>query len=224
MDTVHATDITPLWAPARQLTLAQARRRSFRVRWVRYAFLAAAAASIGLFAGYILRTAITQDARPLYLDESEAITMINPRFTGRDASGAIFTITAEAAKRRRTRDDAIDLVSPVLRDGNGSEVSAPSGFYDRASGILELYQDVKISDSAGYRFQSEGARVFTNENRIEGLAPLIGSGPLGDIAAESYEILDGGNRVVFKGRVRTVIYPDDTVGTENTQDALPDAP
>ena len=50
---------------------------------------------------------------------------------------------------------------------------------------------------------------------MEGLSPLEGKGPLGDIRADSYEILDGGNRIVFQGNVTTVIIP---TGSEATSD------
>ncbi|MBY9066237.1 LPS export ABC transporter periplasmic protein LptC [Hyphomonas sp. WL0036] len=216
MEATRHNDPISLWAPRRQLTLAQARRRSERVRYLRYGFVAAAAAAIGLFTGYIVRSAISQEAAPPPVDDSQAVTMINPRFTGRDAAGEIFTITAEAAQRRRARDGAVDLVSPVLRDSKGTEVKAPSGYYDRNTGILELYEDVRISDAAGYMFNSQGARLHVSEDRVEGLSPLEGRGPLGDIKADSYEILDGGDRIVFKGNVQTVIYPskaDNSAGT-----------
>lgn len=207
MEAARHNDPISLWAPRRQLTLAQARRRSERVRYLRYGFVGAAAVAIGLFMGYIVRSAITQDSRPPLVDDSQAVTMINPRFTGRDAVGEIFTITADAAQRRRARDGAVDLVAPVLRDSKGTEVKAPSGYYDRDTGILELYEDVRISDAAGYMFNSQGARLHISEDRVEGLSPLQGRGPLGDIKADSYEILDGGDRIVFKGNVQTVIYP-----------------
>lgn len=207
MEATRHNDPISLWAPRRQLTLAQARRRSERVKYLRYGFVAASAMAIGLFMGYILRSALTQDAAPPRVDDSQAVTMINPRFTGRDASGEIFTIIAEAATRRRSREGAVDLVGPIMRDAKGTEVHAPSGFYDRDLGILELYEDVRISDTAGYRFVSQGARVHVAEDRVEGLSPLEGKGPLGDIRADAYEILDGGDRIVFTGNVQTVIYP-----------------
>lgn len=207
MDATRHNDPVSLWAPRRQMTLAQARRRSGRVRVQRYVFVAAAAIAIGLFLGFILRSAITQGAQPPAIDDSEAVTMKNPRFTGRDSAGEIFTITADAAQGRRASDGTVDLVGPVMRDAKGSEVRAPSGYYNRDAGILELYEDVRISDADGYMFVSQGARLFIAEDRVEGLSPLEGRGPLGDIRADAYEIFDGGDRLVFTGNVYTVIYP-----------------
>ncbi len=207
MEAALTRDTDSLWAPRRQMTLAQARRRSERVRHMRHGFIACAAISIGLFLGYILRSAIASDNRAVAIEGAEAVTMVNPRFTGRNSDGQIFTITAAAAQRRRTGNESVDLISPVMTDAMGAEVQAPSGFYDPVAGVLELYEDVQISDKAGYKFVSKGARIILGEDRVVGLSPLSGSGPLGDIRSDSYEILDGGNRIVFTGNVRTVIYP-----------------
>jgi lipopolysaccharide export system protein LptC len=224
MDASLHHDTATLWAPRRQMTLAQARRRSDRVRYLRYALVGAAAASIGLFIGFVLRSALTQEASPPALRDAEAVTMINPRFTGRDSSGEVFTITADAAERRRAEAGVVDLVNPVMRDANGAELKAPTGYYDRNKGVLELYEAVNIKDSAGYSFVSRGARLILGEDRVEGLSPLEGKGPLGDIRADSYEILDGGNRIVFEGNVRTVIYPqpaEASAMSEGKQDGTP---
>lgn len=224
MDASLHHDPATLWAPRRQLTLAQARRRSERVRYLRYALVGAAAVSVGLFLGYVIRSALSQDARPPAVRDDEAVTMINPRFTGRDADGQVFTITADAAQRRRAEVGVVDLVNPVMRDANGAELKAPTGFYDREKGVLELYEDVNIRDSAGYTFSTKGARLILGEDRVEGLSPLQGKGPLGDIQADSYEILDGGNRIVFQGNVRTVIYPqpaEEPATSESEQDGTP---
>jgi lipopolysaccharide export system protein LptC len=206
------------------MTLAQARRRSERVRYLRYAFVGAAAVSIGLFLGFVFRSALTQEAGLPTVRDEEAVTMINPRFTGRDSSGQVFTITADAAQRRRAEGGVVDLVNPVMRDANGAELKAPTGYYDRDKGVLELYEAVNIKDSAGYSFISRGARLILGEDRVEGLSPLEGKGPLGDIRADSYEILDGGNRIVFEGNVQTVIYPQPAEApatSESEQDGIP---
>ncbi len=207
MDTARHNDPTLVWAPRRQLTLSQARQRSETVVQLRRLFIAAAAISMGFFVGHILKSAISGDARaPALAEDSPA--MVNPRFTGRDTAGNVFTIIAASAERPRALAGIIDLAGPVLRDFAGSEVRAPNGRYDRDAGILELYGEVSIKEASGYAFKTRGAKVYVRENRVEGLSPLIGNGPLGDIRSDTYQILDGGNRVVLEGNVNTVIYPD----------------
>ena len=207
MDAVKHHDPASLWAPRRQLTLAQARQRSVRVRIMRMIFSACAAIAIGLFLGHIIRSAIAKEATPVLVSQDETVTMLNPRFSGRDSTGQSYQITADAARRRRSTDTTVDLVGPILRDEMGMEIRAPSGMYNRDEGILELYEDVRITDANGYTFMTSGARVFVGEGRVEGLSPLQGRGPLGDISCDSYEVLEDGNRVVCRGNVKTVLYP-----------------
>ncbi|MEQ8299546.1 MAG: hypothetical protein RH945_03295 [Hyphomonas sp.] len=224
MDAVKHHDPASLWVPRRQMTLADARKRSNLVRGLRVLFMACAAISIGLFLGYIIKSALTRDAVPVKISGEEVVTMLNPRFTGRDSTGQSFTITAEAARRKELTANAVDLVGPIMRDAAGSEVRAPSGMYDRDAGILELYDDVVITDASGYSFKTAAARVHVGKDWVEGLSPLEGKGPLGDIRSDSYEILDGGNRVVFQGNVKTVIYPaepDVPVTDEGSADGNP---
>ena len=75
------------------------------------------------------------------------------------ACAAWNTITADAAQRRRTEEGVVDLVNPIMRDSKGAELKAPTGYYDRDKGVLELYEAVNITDSAGYSFISRGARM-----------------------------------------------------------------
>ena len=207
MDAATHHDPASLWAPRRQLTLAQARQRSERVKVLRMVFVACAAISIGFFAGHVIKSALTSESRTVQVGKDASVTMLNPRFTGRDSTGQSFQITADAARRRVGTDQTVDLVAPILADEAGSRVSAPTGMYNRDAGILELYDDVSITDASGYTFVSSGARVYVDEGRVEGLSPLQGKGPLGDIRCDSYEVLEDGNRIVCAGNVRTVIYP-----------------
>ncbi len=222
IDATSHLDPATLWAPRRQLTLEDARRRTVRVRFMRIFFLVGAAVMIGLLLGYILKSTIENRARPVNIQDTEIISMINPRFTGRDSAGLSYAITADAARRRQLGDPAVDLVAPILTDSTGSEVRAPSGMYDREAGILELYEGVTISDEAGYTFQTDRARIFVEEGRVEGLSPLVGEGPLGDIRSDTYSILEDGNRIVFEDNATLVIYPaektaDEEGGTENDE-------
>jgi lipopolysaccharide export system protein LptC len=206
-NTARHNDPALVWAPRRQLTLSQARERSQTVLKLRRGFMAAAAISIGFFIGHVVKSAIMTEARP-QLTSQNSVAMKNPRFTGRDAAGKAFTIIASAAERDRVKAGLVALAAPIMTDEMGTEVRAPRGDYDQEAGLLRLYGDVRIKDPLGYVFQTTDAVVHVNENRVQGMTPLIGKGPLGDIRADSYEIRDGGARVVFEGRVRAVINPE----------------
>lgn len=207
------------WAPRRQLTLEQARRRSDLVRLMRMVFVACAAISIGLLAGHVVRNAVAGlSGERKAFRSNEIVTMINPRFTGRDSGGKAYVITADSAQRRRANENVVDLVNPKLVDELGSEVTAPEGIYDRSTATLDLYRDVRVADSAGYRFRTTQARFFVSEGRIVGLEPLQGQGPVGDIRSDSYEILDQGDVINFRGNVEMTFYPDEDEDGEITRE------
>jgi len=212
-DTTHALDH---WAPRRRLTLAQARKRTQVVKALRFGLVAAATVTVCVFFGYLAgsayrRAKTANDAPP----SQEMVVMQNPRFTGRDANGDVYTITADRAERRRADENLVDLVNPKLTDAYESEISAPRGLFNREDETLELFEDVSVADREGYVFNSEQARVLIATGRVEGVKPLVGTGPIGDVRSDSYELNKDDDSVTFINRVQTVIYPDGRLQRDN---------
>ena len=168
--------------------------------------------------GPIAATALSSNGQKIdQVAADEVITMVNARFTGRNIAGDAYIITADEARRRRADSSVVDLKNPRMVDDKGTEVSAPIGVYYQNAEHLDLFQAVKVRDADGYEFTTTAARAFVQEGRVQGLEPLSGIGPLGDVRADSYEIEDDGDRVILRGNVDLTIYPD---GTEPEDDAL----
>lgn len=205
---VH-TDSLSQWAPRRQLSLAQARERSRLVGFLRIGFVVAAAISAGIMIGPIAASSMGGVGNgPLRLAADEVVTMVNPRFTGRNVAGEAFVITADTARRRVADSSIIDLINPHLVNEGGTEITAPTGIFNQDAEYLDLYRAVEVNDGQGYTFKTTAARVFVQDGRVEGLEPLSGNGPLGDVRSDSYEIVDDGDRVILRGNVDMTIYPD----------------
>ena len=206
-----------LWEPRRQMTLEQARRRSNLVALMRLAFTACAAISAGIMVGLLASNAVVSSPNSIEkLSGDEVVTMVNPRFTGRDVAGRSFVITADTAQRRRGGGDEIDLSSPKLVSEDGTIVTAPAGLYNPNDQTLALYEDVRLINEKGYEFNSTSARMFVEEGRVEGIDPLNGRGPLGDVRSDTYEVLDEGDRVLLSGRVEMTIFPGGRAEDETT--------
>jgi len=197
-----------LWEPRRSMTLAQARRRTGLVGVMRMGFTVGAAVSAGVMLGYLIAHALVS-LNEVAPPPARGVTMLNPRFNGRDANDQPFIITAATAKQRRGEKQAVDLESPVLEDSMGTVVSAADGVYDRAARTLLLNGDVELLDASGYRFTSESATMYVQDNRIEGDTPLTGGGPLGEVRADTYKLENGGQKVILIGNVWTRIIPQD---------------
>jgi len=178
-------------------------------------FVAGAAISAGVIIGPMAATALSGPGQHIdKLESDDVVTMVNARFTGRNISGEAYVITAEAAQRRRADPSIINLTNPRMVDDKGTEVSAPVGVFYQNAEYLDLFQAVRIRDRDGYEFTTTAARVFIQEGRVQGLEPLSGNGPLGDVRADSYEIEDEGDRVIFRGNVDLTIYPDGDDGSD----------
>jgi len=140
------------------------------------------------------------------------LRMENPRFTGTLKDGRAFLITATSATRDLKNTDQVFLKNPQLTRGYGSEkpthVVSKDGAYEEAKGSLLLTGDVKIDNGAGYQFASQRALIDTHTGDLVGGAAVQGAGPNnGSIQADNYSVSDKGDRVTFKGRVRTRLTP-----------------
>lgn len=195
------------WAPKRRLSLRQARSRSDLVRLLRMLFTSGAAISAGVLIGSLAYSVISGTHGRQAFDDTQIVTMQNPRFTGRDAAGQPYVITADTAQRNGANPALIELVMPALDDGLNGTVRAPRGVFDQDAQHLELFEEVVLTDAGGNRFVTTHARMFVQENRVLGLQPLEGESPLGKIRADTYEIQEGGQRLIFRGNVWTEIQP-----------------
>jgi len=214
--TATTADISPLqppqhvaWEPQRATTLADARKRTAFIRLLRICLVTLTGLIVaGVILQIMLRSMGGEVQAPVTVGEDAR--MINPRFTGRDENGTPYVVTADAAIRRRGEDARItELESPQLdydliaANDDAEGVLARTGLFDADARTLDLTADVRFRTRAGYEFLADHARVFLAEERIVGDSPVEGDGPMGTIRADGYEILDGGDRVVFTGNVRT---------------------
>ncbi len=191
------------WEPRRALSLNQARIRSARVSRMRLGFVISAAVSAAVMIGFIFGHAVGAiGAGDAAMSRAEAVRMINPRFTGRDAAGDLYVITANAAIRRREANLA-DLEMPRIANALGGVVTAEIGTFDREGRTLELTGNVKLTDPRPFEITSDRAFVYLGENRVVGESEVTGNGPTGQFRADRYELIDGGATMTLEGNVWT---------------------
>jgi lipopolysaccharide export system protein LptC len=140
------------------------------------------------------------------------LKMDNPRFTGAMRDGREFLITATSAIRDKDNTDKVALVGPKLTRGYGSEnptqVVSQQGVYDESTSALLLTGNVQIDNGDGYAFSTQKAVIDTRTGQVMGDSGVQGQGVQGNkVRADSYSVTDKGDRVTFKGRVRTRLNP-----------------
>jgi len=195
----HALEI---WGPRRATSLREARARTAFVHILRLLFTIGAVLSAGVLLGTVLDHTLRPHA-PQAAASSLTVTVVGPRFEGRDSHDKPYVLTADTAQRRRENTNLVDLVNPHLQDSASTSVQARTGVWHADSEVLDLAGDVVMTDAAGYTFTSDKTRMYVKENRVEGQTPLHGVGPMGEARADSYEVLDDGNRLVLTGNVWT---------------------
>jgi lipopolysaccharide export system protein LptC len=136
--------------------------------------------------------------------------VVNARYTGTDNHDRPYTITAEALAQASRDTDVIQLNGPkadvALGDASWAALTAPTGTYSRKERLLHLAGGVNLFHDRGYEFHTERAVIDLGLSSARGDDPVDGQGPFGTLQSDGFRIEDGGQRILFTGRAKLVIY------------------
>ena len=201
--------------PSRQRTTGeQAAARSRLVRRLRVMLPAIAVLLVFAF----FRNMQSDQADATWLEDfkldaaPEELEMANPRFSGVDAEGRPFVITAEGVTQSPDQESSVSLRMPralTNSDDETSVVYANAGVYDSDNKVLALEDEVTFEHILGadkYILVTPEATVVIDEHRVETVAGVEGSASDGStIAADEMRAFQDENRVLFEGNVRLKI-------------------
>lgn len=135
--------------------------------------------------------------------------VVNARFTAVDSENRPFSVTADAVVQ--DAKDGVKLTQPkadvTLAGNSWVAIAAPQGTFWRKPKVLNLVGGVDLFHDAGYEFQTEEARIDFRIGAASGDTPVKGQGPFGTVDAEGFRIVESGNRIIFNGKCRLVIFP-----------------
>ena len=152
---------------------------------------------------------------PIFADsfdqENDAMRMAKPRYVGRTQEAEAYEVTAvsaflDPANQNRIRLDRLQAVFEPAGEKT-VHLRADEGVYLRKQDFLELDGDLELTFGEGYRFTTESADVDLERGYVTGREPVSGNGPLGAVAADGFDIEDGGRLLRFEGRVHVTILP-----------------
>ncbi|MEM7041594.1 MAG: LPS export ABC transporter periplasmic protein LptC [Pseudomonadota bacterium] len=142
---------------------------------------------------------------------NDAMRMAKPRYVGQTKASEAYEVTASSAFLDPTDPDRIhlDQLNAVVEQTGDEPVNlrADQGIYLRERDLLELDGALELTFGEGYRFTTESARVDLGRGLVVGDQPVAGEGPVGTLAADGFDIEDGGKTLRFEGRVRVTIKP-----------------
>ncbi len=154
-------------------------------------------------------------------EDAEHLTMVNPRYQGRDDRNRPFTVDAREAMQARSDPDSVTLDRPqaeiTLADDGWLALDAVDGQYQREAQHLRLTGNVSLFHDHGFEMQTEAADVDLKAGRAESFTAVSGRGPEGTIAAEGFRVEDKGERIFFTGKSRLVFYPEAARGAGDSE-------
>ena len=145
-------------------------------------------------------------------NDDPIIRMVGARFQGRVEDGRSFLIGAREAARDERQPHRVSLVEPIMVVGGETatprRLMAKMGVYDEQTRMLRLTGEVRIDDGLGNRVASNDITIDTRTGTAVGQQGIEGDGPVGQVSADSYSVKDKGDRIEFRGRVRTRVNPE----------------
>ncbi len=148
----------------------------------------------------------------LAIDQPEGITMLNARFTGLDGRNQPFLVTADVASQATDNEPLINLELPkadiTLEDGTWVALSARDGLYDREEQTVELVGQVSFFHDKGFELHTETASFDLDKGTAVSREPVTGQGVFGQIQATGFDSFDQGDRIIFSGPSRLLLFPE----------------
>lgn len=137
--------------------------------------------------------------------------LLNPRFTGTDRQNRPYNVTADLAVQSPERPEQVDLAFPkadiTTIAGAWIALTAERGRFYRESQMLDLEGGVDLLHDSGAELRTASARIDFQSATADGDEPVEGQGPLGTITAQGFRVFDGGRRVLFTGKAKLVVWP-----------------
>jgi lipopolysaccharide export system protein LptC len=200
------------FAARRERGMARWRARSRLIRRLRVALPAAMVAILALLAGWVVVAGIVARVGEARATGDALIHMTNARFFGRDSNGRPYEIGSAEASRDDRDLKLVTLRQPTLTLDAGADrttrISADRGLYREDDRIVRLNGNVALRTADGDVFRTDRVIADTVKGVVNGPAPVHGAGPTGDISAGSFDVLDRGARVVFRGEVHSRMKRD----------------
>ena len=142
---------------------------------------------------------------------TDGLSMDQPRYVGIDEELRPYEVTAARASQQSHDDDRLDLVNPqadlAVNDEEWMALSAAAGVYDKKQRTIDLSGGVTVFHDRGYTVTSDTARVLLDKGVATSDDPVSAHGQSGVATGEGFRIYGRGERIVFTGKSKVVLYP-----------------
>jgi lipopolysaccharide export system protein LptC len=214
----EVAELGPATAPQR---LRFGDRHSRFVGWTKATLFAVAIALIGLIVMWPQIRSLDSSFRFGFasVDPQDAsrLQMVNARYLSVDGKSRPYTVTAKVATQAAGDKNLVEMTSPkadlTLQNGSWIALESERGMFHKDNKILDLVGVVNLFHDSGYEFRTERLRANFVDGVAEGNAPVEGQGPFGLMNSEGVRIFDQGQRIIFTGKARFILHPQEEKAT-----------
>jgi lipopolysaccharide export system protein LptC len=137
------------------------------------------------------------------------VTMELPKLSGFKKDNRPYQVTARWAEQDIKNPTVIGLrevkAQIALQDRSTANVEALSGVYNSQTETMSLKDDVHVRTETGYDVRMRSAEIEFKGGNVRTPDPVTVKFTGGTIDASSLEMYDNGQKVIFNGRVKTVM-------------------
>jgi len=139
------------------------------------------------------------------------LKMVNPHYSGTDAKGRTFSVSAKEAFPDKPDPSEIRLsfLEANIRDEQGQDllITADNGYYYPKREQLRLVGNIKVHSAEGYTAIGEQAEIDLANGTLTSQSKVAGEGPLGSLEADTMQVNQADKTVKFQGGVKMTINP-----------------
>ena len=193
----------------------EALKHSKKVKFWKIAFPTMGVVMIlGIMGAFVLNSFEAPDVAVESINLTDGkLVMENPELSGFDKDKRPYNLTASKAIQNAELPNQVELQKIIaelpMDEVTTATITAGNGVYDADAKTLELKQTVNVVTSSGMVVNLEDASVDIANSIMHTNNPINATSPQADISSNSFMVEDGGNKLIFEGRVRMTLRPDE---------------
>ena len=140
----------------------------------------------------------------------ERLSVDNAMYRGQDNQGRPFSLTADEAVQRSSREGVVrmnDLVARILLNDGPARLSAEAGAYDIDQEVMRVTGPVRLTAADGYDMVVRDVSVSLENKRITGAGGVSGAIPAGTFSADRLDADLSERTLTLRGNAHLRMVP-----------------
>ncbi len=202
----------------------EALKHSSKVKFWKIAFpIIAIVLVLGIIGAFVLNSLKVPDVSVENINLSDGkLVMENPKLNGFDKNKRPYNLTATKAIQDVSNPNQVELQEILaelpMDEKITATITAGNGVYDADAKTLILKETVNLVTSSGMVLNLQDANVDIGNSIMHTNNPINGTSAQADISSNAMMIEDGGNKLIFEGRVRMTLRPDEAKKADTTNE------